>query len=408
MGWLRRFARTTPGVVGIIAIAVAAACVLAGVVVAGQLDGRIAQRNAVLDRSEPFAYSAQKLYAALSAADAAAATEFLSGGIETAAMRARYQQALADAAAALTDATVGATNADTRAALAKISAELAAYTGQVEAARANNRQTFAVGSAYLREASSLMQTEMLPAAGRIYTAGLAAVETDQVAVGALPVVGLVLLGVVLVLIGVSSVILVRRTNRQFNRGLVAATVVVLLVLGWIVAANVLAAANVDRSRTEGTVAFERLANARIVAQEARTDETLQLIARGDVTAGEKAFGGHVAELTELLEQGPADAADAVRKWTDSHRRQVELYRSGDYPAAVRQAIGTDPIASAAQFAIVEASLSTGIEDTRTTLRDGVSAAGSRLAWSPTGTLVLMVVAAVVAIVGLWPRLKEFS
>ena len=69
------------------------ACI-AGLVCGGQLDGRIAEHNAVLDRSEPLAYSAQNLYAALSAADAAAASAFLSGGIETAAMQERYQQAL--------------------------------------------------------------------------------------------------------------------------------------------------------------------------------------------------------------------------------------------------------------------------------------------------------------------------
>ena len=165
--WLRRFARTTPGVVGMLAAAIAACCVIAGAVCAAQLNGRIAQHNAVLDRSEPFAYSAQKLYAALSAADAAAASAFLSGGIETAPMRARYQQALADAASALTDATAEATDADTRTALADISAQLAAYTGQVESARANNRLGFPVGSAYLREASSLMQTALLPGAERI-------------------------------------------------------------------------------------------------------------------------------------------------------------------------------------------------------------------------------------------------
>ncbi|MDT5315564.1 MAG: hypothetical protein QOE74_4584, partial [Mycobacterium sp.] len=31
VGWLRRFARTTPGVVGLVAVVVAASCVLAGV-----------------------------------------------------------------------------------------------------------------------------------------------------------------------------------------------------------------------------------------------------------------------------------------------------------------------------------------------------------------------------------------
>ena len=47
--WLRRLARTTPGVIGMIALAVAACCVIAGVVCAAQLNGRIDERNAVLD-----------------------------------------------------------------------------------------------------------------------------------------------------------------------------------------------------------------------------------------------------------------------------------------------------------------------------------------------------------------------
>jgi hypothetical protein len=405
-GWLRRFARTTPGVIGLVAVVVAASCVIAGVVVGGQLDSRIATSTQVLDHSEPFAYSAQKLYAALSAADAAAATEYLSGGLETAPMRARYQQALADAAEALTDATLGAGDAQTRTALAQISAELAAYTGQVESARANNRQGFAVGAAYFREASSSMQTSMLPSAERVYTGALAAVDEDQRAVATLPVVGLVLLAIVLVLVVVGSWILVGRTNRQFNRGLVAAVVAVALVIGWIVVANGFAAHSIEQSRRDGTQRFEELADARVLAQKARTDETLQLISRGDITAGEKSFDDRIGQLTGLLHDEPV-GSDLVAAWTASHGRQVELYQGGDYPGALAQAIGPDPGGSAAQFAAVETRLNDAIEQTRTTLRDDVAAAGTRLSWSPTGTLVLMVIAAAAAVAGLWPRLKEF-
>jgi len=407
VAWVRRLARTTPGVIGLIAVALAACCMIAGLVCAAQLNERIAQRNAVLDRSEPFAYSAQKLYAALSAADAAAASEFLSSGIETAPMRARYQQALADAAAALADATAGATDAATRTALAEISAQLAAYTGQVESARANSRQGFPVGSAYLREASSLMQTALLPGAERIYTGNLAAVDQAQSAVGSAPAVGLVLLMLVLAAVGVGSVIVFARTNRQFNIGLVATAVAVLLAVAWIAVATSLAAGNIERSRTEGTARFGQLAKARIVAQQARTDETLQLIAHGDITASEKSFYDRLKELGALLSTTPSAAADGVAKWTESHRKQVEAYLGGDYRGAVAQAIGTNPDASAAQFAVVESSLRAQIEQTRATLRDRVSAAGAQLAWSPTGTLVLMVIAAAAAVVGLWPRLKEF-
>jgi hypothetical protein len=404
---LRRLARTTPGVIGIIALAVAAICVIAGVVCGGQLDGRIDERNAVLTRSEPFAFAAQNLYAALSAADAAAASGFLSGGIETAEMRAKYQQALADAASALADTTAGTTDTETRTKMAKISAQLAAYTALVESARANNRQGYVIGSAYLREASSLMQTSLLPGAEDVYKANLATVEKDQSAIGSLPIASLTLLALALVAIGVASLIMYRRTNRQFNIGLVVAAATVILVIGWVVVATQLAAGEIEHSRTEGTARFEQLAKARILAQQARTVETLELITRGDITAGEKTFHGQLDELSKLLEAAPAAAKDAVQKWTASHEKQAEAYQAGDYPVAVAQAIGADPAASAAQFAAVESNLRDGIERTRETLRDRVAAAGAWLAWSPTGSLVLMVVAASAAVVGLWPRLKEF-
>jgi hypothetical protein len=391
----------------LITVAVAASCIVAGAVCGAQLDRRIAQRNAVLDRSEPFAYAAQDLYAALSAVDAAAASAYLSGGVQTPAMRARYQNALAGAASALADATAGATDADTRTAVADISAQLAAYTGLVEAARANNVQGFPIGSAYLREASSLMQTKLLPGAERIYTGDVAEVENGQRGVGSAPTVGLVLLGLVLAVIAIGSVVMYSRTNRQFNIGLVVAAAIAVLTIGWIVLATRMAADDIELARIEGTERFGQLAKARILAQQARTDETLQLIAHGEVTASEKSFYGHIDELAAVLGTKSSAAADGVQKWTASHRKQVQAYLGGDYPAAVAQAIGPDPSASAAQFAVVESSLRDEIEQTRATLRARVSDAGVALSWSPTGTLALMVVAAAAAGIGLWPRLKEF-
>jgi hypothetical protein len=405
VAWLQRFARTTPGVIGTIAVSVAALCVIVGVVCAAQLNDRIAEHRAVLDRSEPFAYAAQNLYTALSAADAAAASAFLSG-IETPTMRARYQQALGDSAAALTDVSAGATDPDTRKSLADLTAQLADYTGMVESARANNRQVFVVGSGYLREASWLMQNRMLPSAEQIYRGGLKAVDHDQRAIGRAPVVGFVLLGLVLLAIGISSVIVCGRTNRQFNIGLVIAAVAVALVGGWMLLATSSAESAIDDSRGEAA-AFKQLADARTLARQARTEEILELIARGDITAGEESFNGHIHDLLALLGRGPSAAADAVKGWLASHRKQVEAYQNSDYNAAVAQAIGPDPHASAAEFAILESSLRDEIEQTRTTLRDEVTAAGAWLAWSPTGTLVLMTLAAAAAVVGLWPRLKEF-
>ena len=216
-----------------------------------------------------------------------------------------------------------------------------------------------------------MQTSLLPAAEKVYTANLATVEEDQRAIGSLPIVSLALLALALVAIGVGSVIMYGRTNRQFNIGLVVAAATVLLVIGWVVVATQLAASEIERSRTEGSERFEQLANARILAQKARTDETLELIARSDITAGEKSFNGHIDELSKLLDAAPAAAKDGVQKWTASHRKQAEAYDGGDYDAAWPKQ--SAPIrASAAQFAAVESSLRDGIERTRdTTARSGV-------------------------------------
>ncbi len=404
--WARRFARTTPGMVVVIAVVVAAFCIVGGVVSAAELNARIAEQKAVLDHSEPFAYAAQNLYAASSAADAAAATAFLSGGIQTPLMRARYQQALAAASSALADATAGAPDAATRKALAEVSAQLATYTGLVEAARANNVQGFPIGSAYMREASSSMQTELLPGAEQVYTADLARVDQAQRRAGSLPIAGLALLGLALVALGVGSAIMFRRTNRRFNLGLVAAAVLAVLVLAWIVGAVRLAAGEMERGRTEGTAKFGQLAEARILAQQARTDETLQLITRGDITASEKSFYGHIDDLVTRIGTG-SPAAEAVGKWVASHHQQVDAYRAGDYPGAVSKALGTDIGDSGAQFAVVEESLRDAIEQSRTSMRDHVSTSGRYLAWTPAATLALMTVAAAAAVVGLWPRLREF-
>ncbi len=405
--WARRFARTTPGLVVLIAVAVAALCIVAGVVSAAAINGRIAEQKAVLDHSEPFAYAAQNLYAASSAADAAAATAFLSGGNQTPLMRARYQQALASAASALADATAGAPDAETRKALAEVSAQLATYTGLVEAARANNAQGFPIGSAYLREASSSMQTKLLPGAEKVYAADLARVEQAQRRVGSLPMVGLALLVVALAAIGIGSAIMFKRTNRRFNLGLVAAAVVVVLMMLWIVGAVRLAAGDIERGRTEGTARFGQLAEARILAQQARTDETLQLITRGDITASEKSFYGHIDELKARIGTASPEAAQAVDKWAASHRcrwtptgpattRPRSRRRSAPTPAhrarssvPSRQACATRSNAPEQRCAITcrtPVAISCGCRRERSCLMTG---------------------AAVAAVVGLWPRLKEF-
>ncbi|MEU4343458.1 hypothetical protein AB0H00_19645 [Nocardia sp. NPDC023852] len=407
---MRRFAGTTPGAIGAIVVVSTVLCLIAGLACANQLNGKLNRRDAVLERTEPVAYAAQSLYVALSAADALAAAAFLSGGIESPEVRTGYQQALADAAAALAEATTGASDDLTRRIVAQISAELPAYTGLVESARANNRQGFPVGSAYLREASSLMQRSLLPNAERLSSQRLTAVRADQRDIGALPLTSVMLLLLVLVACGAGSFVLLRLTNRRLNVGLGVAGGAAAIALVWTVGASLIAATSVETGRSSVTSRFEALAQARILAQQARTDETLQLVTRGDISAGEHDFVTHTAALRDCLTNATGSDSAALQgfsRWISGHRRQLAAYEAANYPAAVRQAIGAGADSSATRFADLDREVRDQLAVTRAELREGVDSAGDALAWSPAGTLVLLLVAGGAVVVGLWPRLQEF-
>ncbi|MFD5178284.1 hypothetical protein ACFWM1_20935 [Nocardia sp. NPDC058379] len=408
--WVRRFAATTPGVIGAVLVVTTVACLIAGSTVGQQLDAKIGRTEQVLDRTEPLAFAAQSLYVSLSAADAGAATAFLSGGVESPQVRDTYEQALAEAAAALAEATSGATDAQTRAIVARIAADLPTYTGLVETARANNRQGFPVGSAYLRQASDLMQTSLLPNAEQLNQARFAAVREDQHRIGALPLTSIVLLLLVLAACGAGSVLLLRRTNRLVNPGVALAAAAALLALVWSAGATLTAAQLLETGDSGAGARVENLASARILAQQARTDETLALITRGDITAPENAFHTHTRDLEQRLTAagaGDSEAARALTNWNAGHNAQRTAYEKADYAGAVTQAIGTGPDSSATSFARLDRELRDALAQARTDLRDGVDAAGTTFTLSPFGTLLLLLAAAGAVVTGLWPRLKEF-
>ncbi|MBF6334156.1 hypothetical protein IU452_37275 [Nocardia transvalensis] len=407
---MRRFAATTPGVLVALAVTAVALCLISALVCANELSGKTARRDAALQRSEPLADAAQRLYVALSTADASAAAAFLSGGIESPQMRAQYQQALADAADALATATAGAGDAQTRTIVARIAAELPAYTGLVESARANNRQGLPVGSAYLREASGVMQDSLLPNAARLTAERLAAVRDDQRAITRPPWFASALLFLVIAVAVGASRILLQRTNRRFNPGVVFAASAAVLALLWILVATVVARGAIDTGPRGPTARSENVAQARIFAQQARTNETLQLITRGDTTDSENDFNDKLRQLNTRLE-AVAPPNSSVRQqfsqWADGHRRQLEAYNAADYRAAVEQAIGAGPDSSARHFAVLDESLRDGLLTARTDLREQIDAAGDSWIGAAAGTLVLMVLAAAGVVAGLWPRLKEF-
>ena len=104
----------------------------------------------------------QTIRTSLVKADANATNAFLVGGLEPAAVRAGYTDGIATAARTL--ARGREREPDDAAALERGEPVLTNYTGLIESARANNRQGFPIGAAYLRQASNRIQTRRAAAA----------------------------------------------------------------------------------------------------------------------------------------------------------------------------------------------------------------------------------------------------
>ena len=177
---LRASLLTTPGRVRALSV-----CVVIGVALACAADlGVVSRRHHAVStfggQSEPLVVLAQRIQTELSQADASAANGFLAGALEPADQVARYQQGTTEAAddiaqAARDTGTGGAGGLAVR----TLAEQLPVYTGLVQTAVADNRQGFPVGAAYLRSASQLLHTEMLPAAAQLAATSAAQLNRQE-------------------------------------------------------------------------------------------------------------------------------------------------------------------------------------------------------------------------------------
>ncbi|MEG8181314.1 hypothetical protein GZH49_22670 [Nocardia terpenica] len=413
---LRAFVRSSPAKLIAMGLLLLGLCLIAGAVTAATVSNRQQALDHLLDQAEPDANSAQRLYTSLSVADAAAGTAFISGGLEPKPVRDRYTQAIGDAAAELiTQAATGAGETDARLRTG-LSTELPVYTGVIETARANNRDGHPVGAAYLSEASNLMQTTMLPMAQELQEHRSAAITDIQRRHVQPPWPAIVLPVLALGTLVVVQVYLARRWNRMLNPGLLLASGTLVILLAWTVIAGSLSAISTTEGRDNGTVPTSDLTESRILAQQARSAETLKLVRRDASGDYDHTYDDATAKLTGLLDAYPkhhpgaddvAAARAALDRWRGAHQRMNDALARGDFPGAAAVAIGSGPSEAAAAVDALDAALANGITKARETLRSDISAAARSLDFLSPGAIVLSVVAALCVLGGLWPRLREY-
>ncbi|WP_181010473.1 hypothetical protein, partial [Streptomyces sp. SM14] len=423
---LRSGARTEPGRLRIIGAILAGLLVLFGATTAWQITERTAAATTVLQESQPLSADAAGLYRSLADANTTAAAGFLSGGEEPREVRGRYEEDIRRAADLLsTAASHSSGSPEAREAITLLSERLPVYTGLVETARANNRQGYPIGGAYLRHADRQMQDVLLPAAERLYELERARFRSDLDEARAWPWVALGSGVLALGALGWAQRRLYRRTNRVLNGGMVAATVAGGVLLVWLAGAHAVSGASMSTANDTGARSLHVLNEAWTEALKARGDENLMLVARGAGAAFADSYQARMAEIagTEeepggLLRRAEDEADDAqgrepVREavehtgqWRERHRLARESELSGDYESAVRQVTGATD-STGQFFDRVDSALARAVAHEQRQFEEAAGRGRSQLSGLVFGSGALALVAAGAAVLGIGRRLSEY-
>jgi len=414
---------TTPGRMRTAGAAIVVGLLLLAVVGTGAVRARERATTAVGGQAEPLLLGAESLYSSLANADATATNTFLEAGLEPPARRQAYLNDLATAAAQLTKVAGQAGTAPAvTSALGVINKDLPIYSGMVESARANNLEGFPVGAAYLTEGSTLMQTQILPAAGTLYQVEAQrlnqAYDSGQ---SWLDVVGVLLAAcVALALLVLAQGFVARRTNRLLNLPMLIASVLTLVVVAWTATAFTLSAQHLSDARHHGSDPIQLASSAQILVSRAQVDENLALVARGgdpqyladfDAVVSALGSGSGSSGLVGLAGTYPGtDATNMASYYAGylvAHKAVVAAESGGMFTAAVALATGDssgDELPAAAQLT---GDLSNEILMSQAAFTGKSVAASNDLSALSLGVIGLLIVAGALALVGMEQRINEY-
>jgi hypothetical protein len=395
-------------------------------------------------RSAPAVIDAQKIHEALADADRSAANAFLSGGTESAEPRQRYERDLASATHDLEQAAEHNTaGGEASRNLQSVNAAVTQYTGLVEAARANNRQGFPVGAAYLRTASRLMhrpQDGILARVDALADLNSAHMSSQNSSLWfAAAVLAVFFVFGALLFAGLISTqsFLRRRFRRRRNNRLLVATALLVIVSAGMAVQAFYTYGNLQRAEQEAFPRLHDLWQARALAADANGNESLSLIARGNGASFDDAFKSETKQLVDrpLTDALVEDAArgqvnfkglladELVRASFPGERqaavRAVRAYQrfldvdgavrsraAGDHEGAVALALGSGPGQLGAAFGELDAALGEAIGIDQRQFDDAVQNATPSLVLN-LGIPLCSIAIALLALSGLQPRIAEY-
>ncbi|WP_448856071.1 hypothetical protein [Corynebacterium camporealensis] len=423
------FASTTPGKMFTVTMILTLALGAAGLSMSQSSASRHADLDELLSTTEPMSSAAHHLYTSLSLADTVATTGFVQAGLESKENRDRYNEAIDSASVAATESVLGTSNEDERIRelVMFIQRELPVYTSMVEKARANHRAGNAVATPYMSNASALMREEILPAASELFRLTTTKVNEQQQRLTSPQWVPLSGLFAALFFLLIAQYWLWRITRRKFNRGFVAASVMMCLAIAWVSISNIATWSTGHQGFETASRPWDSLTASRIEAQQTRTSETLALVLRASEQDMSAQFDNTMDSINDALgdyevaindEDVPLsrpelidDARDATDDWQAAHAKFMDALNGGSYDEAIEQATamytGDATPTAARAFERVDSSLADLISQARISMRSYLEQGLSAVTAVATAVFLLTLGAILAVWLGIRPRLQEY-
>jgi hypothetical protein len=423
----------TPVWLRTVSVVLAAGTLAAGAVAGIATLSRQSSTHAAISTGEPLVVDSETIDIALTDANTTIAGGFLGSPPVASSVARKYSADLATAGAALASAArqsggdVGAGRL-----ISTLVTGIPLYSQTVATAETHFDEVVDVGSkitvppvsaAYLAEANTLMQSQLLPAAAKLYSLEQARLLHDerQATDTGMVAVSLAVLVAVLLLAVWTQAHVTRRFRRLVNLGLAATTLLVLGTGVWTVVATKSADDAVTGAEKHGTLPLAAMTQARILLQQARADDELTLVTRDSDSSYQGDYGVTAKSLTALLASAPAGwtapevreldgAASAWDRYQAAHAGVRKLDQNdGDLVGALTadQGGGTGRESAAAVFSQADSTMSQAVGASVGAFGSKAGVASSDLGGLALGCVVLMAVAALAAVAGLEPRIREY-
>jgi hypothetical protein len=404
VGWVRERLTTTPGRLVLTAALVIVGAAAFGLLATGAEQSRARAVQAARTNTEPLLLGAVHLYTDLSDANATVATSLLgSGGLEPAVKRARYLSDLEGASQSLTALTREAgTAASAPAALSTVADQLPIYSGLIETARANTRQGFPIGAAYLRQAATLLTGTILPAADQLYAAEAERLGSDyRTGTSNASLVALIVaIAVAIGLLVLAQLYVARVSRRILNVPMLLGAVALVAVSAWAVIGLISEQNALATAQRDGSDQVELLSAAGVLLSRAQGDLSLALVNRGtDVTDPHDFAKVKGVLLVRGLTSRVGPGFPAYLSLAD---RVQNLEQGGQ----LSRAIALDPTASDLSDRL-SAGLTHRIAAAQRRFARSAADAGSALGGLWLAIPLITVLAAVLALLGLRQRINEY-